>query len=109
MELKTVDERREDFQEHLKKVFDGVEVYYMPPESIRMTYPCFVINLDHVDNLYSNGCIYSSRICFTVTYISRHVDDYIIGDMLNAQLYTSFDRVYVADNLRHYVFGVYLI
>ena len=109
MELRTVDERREDFQEYLKSLFDGVEVYYMPPENVRMSYPCFVIKLDHVDNLYSNGQIYSSRIRLSVTYITKHVDDYVIGDMLNANQYASFDRVYTSDNLRHYVFTVYLV
>ena len=108
MDLINYSERRDQFMNHLSETFEDVKVYYAPPENVKLFYPCFVIDPGIVDNRYSNGKIYASVVKFSVKYITKHVDDYIINDFLKAQLYTSLDRVYTADNLRHYVFTVYL-
>lgn len=109
MDLSLITARREAFQASLQGLVGDIPVYYMPPENIKMTYPCFVIELDKPDNLYANGRVYNTFTKFVLKYITRKVDDEIIDRLFDNMKYVSFDRAYTADNLRHYVFNVHLV
>ena len=109
MDLSMITARREELQELLVSTVGTIPVYYQPPENVKMTYPCFIISLDDTDIIYADGHPYYSRARFILTYITRSVNDEIISTLLNMKRYISFDRVYTADNLRHYVFNVHLV
>lgn len=97
-------------RKELHKIFtsiNGVEkVYFQPPESVKMSYPCirYVINSDF--NSRADNILYNHRIMYLVTVIDKNPDS-IIPDALRVLPYCEFERFYTADNLNHWVFTIY--
>ena len=111
MELSELTTRRERLQESLadlvEDTFGKVNIYYNPPENIRMTYPCFVINLDDINDIYASNEIWNSIVRYSVTFITRKVQEDIIPLMLSGfHDYVSFNRSFASDGLSHYVFTI---
>lgn len=78
-------------------------LYYQPPESMRLTYPCFVYHFDSFQNRNADNVKYTTRVSFDVTYITRSPTSRVPSRTNKIPL-MSFDRYYTADNLHHYVY-----
>lgn len=90
----------EEFQEALG---ESPHVYFQPPDSAKLTYPCFIYSYSDVTILYANDRAYMKQEEYIVKYITKKADP----DMLDSLLMTTqlrFDRHYTADNLHHYSF-----
>lgn len=81
-------------------------VYFQPPKSISMSYPCIVYNREAMDLRFANNSIYSGKTRYSVTLIGYDPDSPVIANILKLPL-TSFDRHFASDNLNHDVFNVY--
>ncbi len=94
----------------LHKILTGIKgvlkVYFQPPASIKMEYPCIRYAIDQDYNQRANNELYSHRIRYTVTVMDKNPDS-VIPDALRVLPYCSFDRFYTADNLNHWVFSIY--
>lgn len=93
-------------QTELEELLNSRNVYYQPPESIKMSYPSIVyslkdIRLEHADN----KSYYKSR-CYEITVISAKPDPEYIDKILEFKQ-CRFDRHFKSDNLNHYVFTLY--
>lgn len=97
---------RLDLQSLLEELLESRNVYYQPPESIKMQYPAIKFSKKRIDSRYANNAKYSMRDCYELTVISRTPDHPVIEKLL-ALPYCSYDRPYVADNLNHDVFTIY--
>lgn len=97
---------RKDIQIMLEEAICSKNVYYQPPESIRLVYPCIVYNLNSILKLTANDKAYKINKSYQVTRISKLADDPAVDRILELP-YCSFDRYYVSDNLHHYVFTIY--
>lgn len=95
-------EMLESFQ---KAVNETPYVYFQPPESVKLSYPCFIYS--HTDNytIHSNGKPYLYYDEYTITYITKKTDPMIVKSMLQLPR-MAYDRHFTADNLHHYVFKV---
>lgn len=82
-------------------------VYYQPPESHKMTYPCIVYHLTDANVTHADDKNYNIKKRYTVTYISNNPDNDFVKKMLDTFQYCSFDRWYAADNLNHFVYDLY--
>lgn len=98
-------ERRTEFDSKLRAI--ATNVYYQPPPSIHMDYPCIRYNLAAIDSNYANNLIYTHRDGYDVTVIDRNPDSEIPNNILDTFKRCRFDRSYVADNLHHFVFRIY--
>ena len=96
---------RTDLHALLKDICPNV--YYQPPETVKMTYPCIVYQLRSVKPNYANNKIYAATANYSLTYICRLPDDEIAQKMLEKFVTCTFDRFYTADNLNHYSFSIY--
>ena len=100
--------RRLELQAKLQEyIGDDHKVYFQPPESLKLTYPCFVYSLSSIDTRYADGIAYNMGSRYNVIYITAKNDESIPYDLPNAFEYCSFDRSYSADNLNHYSFTLY--
>lgn len=97
---------RLDLQSLLEELLESRNVYYQPPESIKMQYPAIRFSKKRIDSKYANNAKYSMRDCYELTVISRTPDHPVIKKLL-ALPYCSYDRPYVADNLNHDVLTIY--
>lgn len=93
-------------QQFLEELLGSRQVYFQPPETVRMQYPAFVYSLSSVNAIWADNGPYALRKQYEVKFITRDPDPPVVDDMLSTRGF-SFDRHYIADNLHHYVFDVY--
>ena len=99
-------DERYKLQQKLEEVLGSREVYYQPPESVRMKYPAIVYERSKIDNRHANNEVYKQDFGYTVTVIDKNPDSpivYAISKWINAR----HDRHFVNDNLNHDVFTIY--
>jgi len=99
----------EDLRDQLYLIHDTENVYYDPPESISMEYPCFRFELNNLDVKHADNKAYSKKLRWAVTYITRDVEEIeqVSDEMLEHFKYCNFDTSFRADNLEHAVFNLY--
>jgi hypothetical protein len=83
------------------------KVYFQPPSTLKMNYPCIVYKRSRLDSKRANDKIYNSTVGYMVTVIDPNPDSLIPTRVLNLPLCCQFDRHYTADNLNHDVFNLY--
>lgn len=99
--------RVEQMLEDLRNLLQSNRVYTNPPSGFRMDYPCIVVEEQPFDTDYANNHIYRADYQFRLTYISKSPFSEIPRKLLDFSM-CSQDRVFTADNLRHYVFTIFL-
>lgn len=81
-------------------------VYFQPPASVQMEYPCIVYRRDDERSFHANDRPYTHKKRYQVTVIDRDPDSEI-GDRIAALPFCVFDRFYTADNLNHDVYKLF--
>lgn len=98
---------RIELHEKLEKIEGVKKVYYQPPASVRMKYPCIVYNLSNIKTFYADDNFYNGTKRYSITVIDSNPDSEIPDILLKSFKMCSFDRIYIADNLYHNVFILY--
>ena len=97
---------RLDLQALLEDLLGSRNVYYQPPESVKMNYPVISKRVLDIFESVNDGGVYLSNRKYLVTVIDKNPDSSFIDIM--AKLPTCrFVRHYKSDNLNHYVFTLY--
>ena len=89
-----------------QELLGSSNVYYQPPESIKMQYDAIRYSKKTIDSKYANDRKYSMIDCYEVIVISRLPDNPVVKKLLSLP-YCSYDRHYIADNLHHDVLTIY--
>lgn len=97
---------RSELHEKLCELLGSRNVYYQPPESVKMEYDAIRYSLDDMFTLLANGKRYVSEKRYNVIVISRLPDPEVVDKILELP-YSSLGRPYVADNLNHYPITLY--
>ena len=97
---------RLDLQNKLEEILGSRNVYYQPPDSVKMKYTAIKYSKDNVSFRHANDSKYSKMTRYQLIVISRKPDDPVIEKLL-ALPYCSYDRPYIADNLYHDVLTLY--
>lgn len=98
--------RRLELQEIFEELLGSRNVYYQPPESIKMSYTAIKYSLSDIDTKHADNTIYSKMTKYEVIVIAKSPDDPVIEKILDLP-YCSYDRHYISDNLYHDVFTLY--
>ena len=97
---------RVDLQNVLEELLGSRNVYYQPPESLKMNYPAIVYARKTIDNSYANNSVYKQNYAYEITVIDKNPDSEIVNRI--SKLPTCrFDRHFKSDNLNHDVFTLY--
>lgn len=97
---------RVDLQNALEELLGSRNVYYQPPESLKMNYPAIVYARKTIDNSYANNSVYKQNYAYEITVIDKNPDSEIVNKI--SKLPTCrFDRHFKSDNLNHDVFTLY--
>lgn len=97
---------RLELQSKLEELLDSENVYYRPPTSMSLSYPCIVYKKSDIKSTYANNTAYLLADEYTITVISKTPDHPVIKSIL-ALPTASYDRPYVSDNLNHDVITLY--
>lgn len=99
-----MDKRRLRLSKDLKTIVPNV--YFQPPESKALNYPCIIYDLSKIDTKHADNIPYLNAKLYTLTLICDDPDnDYV--DQIMSRPYTSFSRHYETNNQHHYVFERY--
>lgn len=99
-------DRRLELQEILKNILGSSNVYFQPPESLKLQYPCIVYSRSDIDQKYADNRTYMSRVRYSLTLITRTPDSDFVKSILELP-YCSYDRYYAADSLSHDSFTLF--
>lgn len=94
---------RTDLQRLLEEILGSENVYFQPPESVKLSYPAIVYYRSGINNTPADDAVYRQTRAYTVTVIDRKPDSTVV-DEISLLPKTRWDRHYISDNLHHDVF-----
>ena len=86
---------------------DDKRVYYQPPESKKLRYPCIKYSKDGVNTKYANNSAYINTNKYEGVVIDPNPDSEIPNEILAQFPMCSLGRSYTVDNLNHFTFTLY--
>ena len=99
-------ERRLELHEILCGFLGSRNVYYQPPESLKMKYDAIRYSLSNINSSFANDSRYKNMNRYELLVITQKPDPAVLTKILGLP-YASLDRVYVSDNLYHYAITLY--
>lgn len=97
---------RLDLHELLVETLGSRNVYFQPPENLKMNYPALVYSLSNARIDHADNHIYLRHKRYDLTVIDPDPDSEI-ADRVADLPFCSFDRMYKANDLNHFVFTIY--
>lgn len=98
--------QRSDLQALFADLLGSANVYFQPPPTLQMSYPCIVYRRDTINTQYADDNPYAQKKRYLVTVIDRDPDSEI-PDKIASLPQCAYDRFYTADNLNHDVFKLF--
>ena len=90
----------------LKNTLGSTNIYFDPPESFKLKFPCIVYSLDNNYLIKADNKNYIGMKRYTMIYITQNADD-SMTDVLEDLDYCSLNRTYSSDNFYHYAYTIY--
>lgn len=99
-------DKQQLLQAKLEELLGSRNVYYQPPESLKMKYPAIRYGRSDIVNTYADNIKYSKYDRYEIIVIDSLPNSEVIDKILELP-YSSYDRHYAADNLNHDVITLY--
>lgn len=97
---------RQTLQFVLERTLGSKNVYFQPPESLKMKYPAIRYELADMDSQFGDNIPYIRCKLYEVLLITPNPDDCVI-DRISELPMCVMERHYTSKNLHHYVFNLY--
>lgn len=97
---------RVDLHYMLVDMLGSSNVYFQPPESLKLKYPAIIYGLSDVPKLDADNDIYSYNKEYQIIVVDEDPDSEI-AEKFYALPRCRFDRQFASDNLNHFVFNYY--
>lgn len=94
---------RLDLQDLLEFILGSRNVYYQPPESIKIKYPAIVYRRNDIYNNFADDIVYMQNHTYQIIVIDANPDSEIV-DRVSKLPMCRYDRHYTSDNLNHDIF-----
>ena len=98
---------RLDLQKILVAKLGSKNVYFQPPESVKLNYPCIVYEETRGSSIRANDLLYLYRKSYSGVIIDKDPDS-LIPDRVRVLPLCDFGKPYKADNLNHWPFTIYI-
>lgn len=105
---------RLDLDAKLRQILGSDNVYFQPPESLKLKFPCIVYKRTNGDTKYADDSPYSFTIAYQLTYISKDPDPdldengkTIIDKIAMHFPMSRYTTHFAKDNMNHDTFIVY--
>lgn len=98
--------KRLELHELLCEVLGSRNVYFQPPESVKMRYPAIVYSRNRIENTSADNTVYKQDVSYKITVIDQDPDSEIV-ERVSAIPGIMYDRPYVSNNLNHDVFTLF--
>lgn len=94
---------RLDLHEMLCETLGSRNVYFQPPESVRLAYPAVIYKLSNIRNKFADNRVYIQGDSYEITVIDSDPDSEIVRRFSKLPR-CRYDRGFVSDNLYHTAF-----
>ncbi len=98
--------QRLDLQTTLVHILGSENVYFQPPPTLKINYPCIIYKRDDARTDFADNKPYKYRKLYLVTVIDANPDS-LIPDKVAKLPLCVFDRFYTANNLNHDVYKLF--
>lgn len=102
---------RLSLHEDLKTLLGSNNVYYQPPESLKIKYPCFIYRLSAANVHAADNNIYLYNRQYQLTYITKDPDSELIDEIPKyfARKFKGcrMSAHFTSDNLNHYNYTIH--
>ncbi len=98
---------RLDLQRTLVNALGSKNVYFQPPESVKLVYPCIVYEETDGESFRANDLLYLYRKAYYGTIIDKNPDSEI-PDRVRMLPLCETGRPFKSDNLNHWPFTIYI-
>lgn len=99
-------DRRLNLQSKLEELLGSRNVYYQPPETVKMQYDAIRYSLGIPESRFANDKRYAYLKRYELIVISRKPDPEVVEKILELP-YSSPGKSYTADGLNHYPITLY--
>lgn len=110
LQLGITETKRRELQTILENILSnrGLEknVYFQPPETLKMSYPCIVYHRQYMTKIPADNIKYLTDRQYRIIYIDRSPISEVIEDLLNLP-YCRFMSHSVVENLNQDAFEIY--
>jgi len=96
----------EDVRTTLMNVTGATNVYYQPPPTLKMQYPCIIFEKSDEQFKHADNSVFNRMIEYQAKVVYSDPDCPIIEQMSKVR-YCRFDRHYKADGMYHDVYSLY--
>jgi hypothetical protein len=98
---------RLELQALLEELLGSENVYFQPPENVKLQYPCIVYKRGFIERTeYANDKPYQQRIRYALTIIDKNPDSEIPSKIAALPM-CIFERHFTSDNLNHDIYNLY--
>src|SRR5687768_16336103 len=97
---------RIELQALLASLLGSTNVYFQPPPTLQMQYPCVIYRRDDIDTEFADNKPYKHKKRYQVTVVDTDPDS-VIHEKIAALPLCSYDRFYTADHLNHDVYNLF--
>ena len=97
---------RLELHETLCEVLGNGYVYFQPPTSLKMKYPCIRYSLSGIEGTHANNSLYKTDKSYELILIDSNIESEFVEKLMKLPL-CRFNRFYIADGLYHWVFNIY--
>jgi hypothetical protein len=97
---------RVELQTILENLLGTRNVYFQPPENLKLKYPCIVYERSKIHKTAADNGPYRLMEKYTVTYMDSDPDSQVPYQLLELP-YCAYDRHFASDNLNHDVFTIF--
>ena len=99
--------RRLQLHEKFCTILGTRNVYFDPPESVKIKYPAIIYKIVNRNDIRADDRRYRGLVCYEAKFIGTDPDSAIPDTIMDSFTYCSHNQSYPFDNLHHDVFTIY--
>lgn len=93
--------------ELFREILGSSNVYFQPPPTVKLRYPCIVYERTIDDIKYADNGVYANKRRYTATIIDSNPDTMIPEKLQSTLSMASPKTFFTIDNLNHYVYSIF--
>jgi len=98
---------RSELDAELREILGSDNLYFQPPASVKLHYPCIIYSLSRINSRKANNHFYFGHKKYDIQVIDKDPDSTIPEALLEHFPMCSYDRTFVSDNLNHFNLSLY--
>lgn len=104
---KTIEENRLALHQILCDVLGSRNVYFQPPEDVKIVFPAIIYELEGIDTKYADDTHkYKRNLRYKITLASSNPEHDIVDRLLDLR-YSRLESISHYDNLHNYYINIY--